>query len=198
MGKEGVVLEDHPDPPLLRRDVHSAPGDQSAGYLDLAGVGGLEAGQKSQGRRLAAPGGPKEGQDLPLCKLEVQLAHGLDRSEALRDARKADHRRLRHSVCSRITRRYMGRAETKIRSSAGAAARAKKASEVAVQILVAKVSKPRGERSRVAGSSFMVVKKTSAAPARMPEEAKGAVMVAITHIGPRPSPSRLLYARSHL
>jgi hypothetical protein len=59
---------------------------------------------------------------------------------------------------------------------------------VALQMLVARVSKPIGLSRSVAGNSFIVVRKTSAAPARMPERASGAVMLARTFTGLRPRP----------
>ena len=64
-------------------------------------------------------------------------------------------------------------ADTAINRSEGAAARAKKALSVADQTRVARVLNPVGERIRVAGSSFMVVRNTSAAPVRSPGLIRG-------------------------
>src|SRR5215217_4221216 len=59
--EEGVVLEDHPNPPFLRGDVRATPGDEAAGYLDFARVWVLETGEQPQNRRLATPGGTEQG-----------------------------------------------------------------------------------------------------------------------------------------
>ena len=48
--------------------------------------------------------------------------------------------------------------------------------------------KPSGPRISVAGSSFMAIKNTSAAPAKMPERISGTVIVNIVPSGDRPSP----------
>ena len=53
-----------------------------------------------------------------------------------------------------------------MRRRAGAAARAKYASDAAAQMEVARVRDPMGLRMRLAGSSFIVIRNTSAAPAR--------------------------------
>ncbi len=60
--------------------------------------------------------------------------------------------------------------------NAGAAARAKKALSVADQIRVASVLNPVGARRSVAGSSFIVVRNTIAAPVRMPGRTRGNVI----------------------
>ncbi len=75
-------------------------------------------------------------------------------------------------------------AEKSTRSSAGAAARAKNPSAVADQMRVARVGKPVGLRRSVAGSSFIVVRKTSAAPLVIPPRAMGRVMRKSTCRGP--------------
>ena len=70
-----------------------------------------------------------------------------------------------------------GIAETSIRSNAGAAAWAKNASDEALHMDVAKVSKPNGLNIKVAGNSFIVNKNTIAPPANMPCFTKGIVNV---------------------
>ena len=75
-----------------------------------------------------------------------------------------------------------------MRSSADGAAAGKSAKAVACQISVASVSKPIGRRSSVAGSSFIELRKTSAAPARMPGRTSGAVIRASVRSWPRPRP----------
>ena len=68
-------------------------------------------------------------------------------------------------------------------SNAGAAARAKKASEAALQTEVARVSKPMGLKMSVAGNSFITSKKTSAAPARIPGLTRGTVIEVSSRAG---------------
>jgi hypothetical protein len=80
----------------------------------------------------------------------------------------------------------IGTDDINIKSRAGTAARAKKASEVADQIEVANVLKPMGLKISVAGSSFIVVRKTRAAPAKMPRRIMGRVTVPRTWSKVRP------------
>ena len=81
----------------------------------------------------------------------------------------------------------MGTEESNINNKAGTAALAKKASEVADQTEVARVLNPIGLSSKVAGSSFMVVRKTRPAPAMMPGLTRGKVTESNVCIGERPS-----------
>ena len=83
--------------------------------------------------------------------------------------RKSPYRR------SRSIKNAKGADEARISSNAGAAAWAKKASDAAPQMEVAKVEKPIGRNIRVAGSSFMVSRNTRAAPAKIPGRTKGRV-----------------------
>ena len=64
----------------------------------------------------------------------------------------------------------------RINTSAGSAARAKNASEAALQIDVASVLKPGGLKINVAGSSFIVNRKTRPEPANIPRNARGRVI----------------------
>ncbi len=73
-------------------------------------------------------------------------------------------------------------------NSAGAAARAKNASDAAAQMEVARVVKPIGLKIRVAGNSFMVNKNTKAAPDKIPGSTKGRVTVVNTLRGVFPNP----------
>ena len=73
----------------------------------------------------------------------------------------------------------MGIEDSTIRSRAGTAAWAKRDSEVADQTEVANVLKPMGLKISVAGSSFIVVRKTRAAPVRIPGRIRGRVTVTI-------------------
>ena len=74
-------------------------------------------------------------------------------------------------------------AETQTSKSEGTAARAKNASSVAFQIRVARVSKPVGPRMRVAGSSFMQLRNTSATAVNTPGRASGKMMEVKTSRG---------------
>ena len=78
--------------------------------------------------------------------------------------------------------------ETRISSNAGAAARAKNASEAAAQMDVANVVKPMGLKMSVAGNSFIVSKKTRAAPDRIPGSTRGRVTEVNTRKGVLPRP----------
>lgn len=96
---------------------------------------------------------------------------------------------------SRSIRKDSGTAETAMSSRAGAAARAKNASEAADHIDVANVSNPTGLNIKVAGSSFITNKNTSAQPASNPGLAIGRVTEENVRIGLLP---RLLAASSIL
>ena len=94
---------------------------------------------------------------------------------------------------SRITRKAIGTDEIRISASAGAAAWAKKASEAADQTAVERVLKPSGPRISVAGSSFMVTRKTKAAPINTPGPISGTVMVCMTWRELRPMAAGCLF-----
>jgi hypothetical protein len=72
VGVERVVLEDHRDVAVLRRDI----GDVAVADEDAAGVDLFEAGQHAQRRGLATAGGADEDQELAVGDLEVELVHG--------------------------------------------------------------------------------------------------------------------------
>ena len=72
MRVERVVLEDHGDVAVLRRDVgHVALADEDAPLVDL-----LEAGEHAQGGGLSASGGADEDEELAVGDLEVELVDG--------------------------------------------------------------------------------------------------------------------------
>src|SRR5699024_9290442 len=79
-----------------------------------------------------------------------------------------------HRACTLISTRVGTTASTTKASPYGAAA-AYAATPVSVQRLVARVRVPVGCSSRVAGSSFIAVSMTRAAPAAMPGPASGRV-----------------------
>ena len=81
-----------------------------------------------------------------------------------------------------------GTDDARISRSAGAAARAKKASEAAAHIEVASVLNPMGLRINVAGNSFITSKNTSAAPDKIPGAINGNVTDEKTPMGLRPNP----------
>ena len=65
---EGVVLEDHRDVAVLRRDV----GDVAVADADRAAVDLLEAGEHPQAGRLPASGGADQDEELAVGDVEVQ------------------------------------------------------------------------------------------------------------------------------
>ena len=76
MRVERVVLEDHRDVALLRREVvDDAVADPELALGDL-----LEPRDHPQCRRLPAPGGPDEDDELAVADLEVELG---DRARAV-------------------------------------------------------------------------------------------------------------------
>jgi len=89
---------------------------------------------------------------------------------------------------SRSIRKARGTEEARISNSAGAAARAKNASEAAAQMDVANVVKPMGLKISVAGNSFIVNKNTRAAPDRIPGSTRGSVTEVNTLSGVLPNP----------
>ena len=89
---------------------------------------------------------------------------------------------------SRSIRNARGTDDARISRRAGAAARAKKASDAAAQMEVARVEKPMGLNISVAGNSFMTSKKTNAAPDRTPGVTNGNVTDEKTPMGVRPRP----------
>ena len=96
---------------------------------------------------------------------------------------------------SRVTRTASGADETRMSSSAGAAAWAKKASEDADHMAVANVLKPSGLKMRVAGSSFIVMRKTSAAPDMTPGRTRGTVTAIMVWRGDLPRPRAISSSR---
>ena len=65
MGKEGVLLEDQADRPLLRRQVDAPSRIEPVVSLDRdPAEGGLKPGDRAQERGFACSGGPDERHDL--------------------------------------------------------------------------------------------------------------------------------------
>ena len=79
---ERVVLEDHRDVALARRDVV----DDALADADVAGRERLEAREQAERRRLPRPRGPDEHHELAVGDLERQLGHGHCRAEGPRRA----------------------------------------------------------------------------------------------------------------
>ncbi len=72
--KQRVVLKDHADTPLARRQVvHRATVD-----ADGARCGRLKAGQHHQAGGFARPGGAEQGQKLPFAHAQIEITHNLD------------------------------------------------------------------------------------------------------------------------
>src|SRR4051812_32610998 len=168
MREEGVILEDHPDPPFLRSHPRVRPRHHLAGDLDRAGVGDLEARNQPEERGLAAARGAEHGHDLGLADLEIHLLHGARGAELL------GHAREPHAHVAALRERRMsiatGRRPTSTIISAGSAAVSYRDSVVACQTSMASVSPPSGRRRSVAGSSFITsVNTRSAAVSSAPE-----------------------------
>src|SRR5574340_573855 len=87
MGEQGVVLEDRVDVALEGRE----PGDVLALELDQAAARLLEAADHTEGRGLAAAGGPQQGEELAVEDLEGDVVDGHDvGSESLGHVDEAD------------------------------------------------------------------------------------------------------------
>ena len=87
---------------------------------------------------------------------------------------------------SRFTIRIIASIENNNKMRAGAAASAKKASSIRSKTIAASGRNPIGLSNRVAGSSFIVVRKTSAPPESTPGKTRGRVMVRNTLRAERP------------
>src|SRR5215813_8385099 len=81
-----IVLEDHADVACVRRQVV----DAALAEPDLAAVGPVEAGDESQQRRLAAPRGPEQREQLAVADVERGAIDGGGRPELLRDRAQPD------------------------------------------------------------------------------------------------------------
>jgi hypothetical protein len=80
--EQGVVLEHHAHPALVRGDVdHFGAAD-----ADAALGGRLEPGYHAQGRGLAAPGAAEEGHELAFLHRQVEAVHHRVAAEPLDDA----------------------------------------------------------------------------------------------------------------
>ncbi len=71
VGEERVVLEHHPEVPLVRRGV----GDVAPAQPDFARRGGLEAGQHHQRGGFARARRPQQREELPSFDVEMEVAH---------------------------------------------------------------------------------------------------------------------------
>ena len=183
--EQGVVLEDHPDAPRLRRHGAAGPGDALPADLDHARVRRLEARHEPERRRLAAARGPEERQHLA----------GATRSGTARP-RPAARPRSNRLVTPSRRRRVMARAFRARVRAPGIDARGPQREHdgpqagqhqrqrghrrlrperlgVRRQTATARVSRPNGRRRSVAGSSFMTSTKTSVSAAARPRRASG-------------------------
>ena len=88
--EERVVLEDHPDPPPLRRHERRRARQLGPADGDRAGVGALEAGDQPQQRGLAAAGRPQHRDQLAARDLEVDAGDRAHAAEGLDDASDRD------------------------------------------------------------------------------------------------------------
>ena len=152
----------------------------------LAGGWRFQPGDKSEYGRLARSAGAKYGEYLTGPDVEADVPDRDDVAERLGKPDAADQRRAHRWLRSRAIRNAIGTEATRISMSAGAAAWAKNASSEADQIAVERVLNPSGPRISVAGNSFIVTRKTSAAPIRSPARISGAVTLSITRHRPLP------------
>ena len=76
-----VVLEHHRDVPVLG----FGPGDVPVADEDASGGHVLEAGERAQGGRLAATGGPDQDEELAVGDLQVQAVHAAPRGPGIDD-----------------------------------------------------------------------------------------------------------------
>ena len=191
VGEKSILLEDHPDAPGFGWSVSGRAGHSAVLDEDLSPVDALEAGYQAQDRRFSTPAGSENGQDLTLGEVEGDVLDGDDLAEALADPRAPDDRR-RHGLAlpSLTTRNAIGTDEVRINIRAGAAERAKNASSAADQIDVASVLNSSGPRISVAGSSFIVMRNTSATPASSPGRSRGSVTPVITWTRPASQAAR--------
>ena len=85
VGPDGKGLEDHPQPPLLRRHIEVFILDRNgaAAKLDLPLAQVLKASNHPQRGGLAAAGGAQEGEALPLVNAEVKVVHSDDIPQCL-------------------------------------------------------------------------------------------------------------------
>ncbi len=81
-----IALEDERDVAVARRDAR----DVAAVDRDAPVGRPLEPGEHPERRRLSAPRGPDEHEELAAPDLEVEVAHGCDRPEELVDAGERD------------------------------------------------------------------------------------------------------------
>ena len=164
---------------------------------------------------LPQPLGPSKARNSPRCGVQIETAQHLDvavvllepahaecwREFAVRRCRQASWRG--YAAASRAPRPIMARAPARGRAARGRASarrRRRSAARLAprpghrprrwrrVQTSTASVFQPVGLSSSVAGSSFIAVSSTSAAPARMPGRASGAVTLATAPSWLRPNP----------
>ena len=101
--EQGVVLEDHPDPPPLRSDELAGAGERAAGEADAPRVGSLEAGDQPQGGGLAAPRRPEQGAEAAGLDLEVEAVHRAYRAVGLRQAAELERGAAAGSLVHEVT-----------------------------------------------------------------------------------------------
>jgi len=100
--EERVVLEDDADPAPFGGNAACRIGDDDTLELDAPRIGLLETGDEAQGRRLAAPRGSEQGEELAGPHVEVDAPHGGVAAEALGEI-PAGHDRV--GVCGTVVLR---------------------------------------------------------------------------------------------
>ena len=95
MGKQRVVLEDHAHTAPLGFDPGRGGRDHAPIEPDLAGIDAMKAGDRTQRRRLAAPGRTEQAADLAAQQLEAKpvddrhaSARRVERNGKFRDAKR--------------------------------------------------------------------------------------------------------------
>jgi hypothetical protein len=89
---DGIALEDHAHLPFVSRHKGAGGGrvEHASVVDDLSAIAPLEADDHAQGRRLAAPARPEQGQNLTAPHIERQLVDGLELTKATRDRAKLE------------------------------------------------------------------------------------------------------------
>ena len=92
MWEEGVVLEDHSDAAMLGWYPRVGIRDDAPADDDGSSIGLFKAGNDAKEGCLAAAARSQNRDEFTLADAQIGAGNGLDRSEALRDTREADHR----------------------------------------------------------------------------------------------------------
>src|SRR3990172_5339737 len=95
MRKQGVVLEDHPNAPFLRRNKNTGSGHQFAADFDGSVIWPLQSGNQAQQGSLPAAARSQQGEKPSLFQFQIQFLHRRGFAKTLGDAG-ATHYNLIH------------------------------------------------------------------------------------------------------